>query len=91
MDDRVQINPTPAEARVEIRVEPQEQISALIAHLKDPNYSVRDAAVSALVRQPALALPLLQSARETAGADQRWWIDAAIQQIKDRLAKGKQP
>jgi len=76
---------------VTIHVDPQAQIAALIEKLKDPNYTVRDAAVAGLLRQPALALPLLQSARETAGADQRWWIDSAIQQIQDRLAKDKQP
>jgi hypothetical protein len=52
---------------------------------------VRDAAVAALVRQTTLALPLLQSAREKAGPDQRWWIDAAIQQIEENLAKNGKP
>jgi len=68
----------------------QKQLATLIEQLKDPDYSLRQAAVAALVRQPALALPLLQSAREKAGPDQRWWIDAAIQQIEENLAnKGK--
>jgi hypothetical protein len=63
----------------------------LIEKLKDADHSVRDAAVAALVRQPALALPLLQSAREKAGPDQRWWIDAAIQQIEENLSKNGKP
>jgi streptogramin lyase len=91
LDDRLQIDPTPANIEVTIHVDPQAQIAALIDQLKDPDYAMRDAAVAALVRQPTLALPLLQSARATTGEDQRWWIDAAIQQIKDRPAKGKQP
>jgi len=91
LDERLQIDPTPAAAEVTIQLDPQKQLAALIEQLKDPNYSARDAAVAALVRQPTLALPLLQSAREKAGADQRWWIDAAIQQINDRMTKDKQP
>jgi hypothetical protein len=47
--------------------------------------------VAALLRQPALALPLLRSAREKADADQRWWIDAAIQQIEESLSTNKKP
>jgi streptogramin lyase len=89
LDDRLQIDPTPATAEVTIHVDPQKQLAALVEQLKDPDYSRRDAAVAGLVRQPALALPLLQSARENASADQLWWIDAAIEQIKDRLAKEK--
>jgi hypothetical protein len=91
LDERLQIDPNPPTTEVTIHVDPQAQIAALIEQLKDPNYSLRDAAVAALVRQPTRALPLLQAAREKAGADQRWWIDAAIQQITDRMAKDKQP
>jgi len=90
LDERLQIDPTPAAAEVAIHMDSQKQLATLIEQLKDPDYSLRQAAVAALVRQPALALPLLQSAREKAGPDQRWWIDAAIQQIEENLAnKGK--
>jgi hypothetical protein len=91
IDERLQIDPTPAAALVEIHVDPREQISALIKRLRDPDYSVRNAAVAALLRQPALALPLLRSAREQADTDQRWWIDAAIQQIEESLSTNKKP
>jgi hypothetical protein len=91
MDERLQIDPTPAVAQVEIRVNTEQQLLALIEQLKDPDYSVRDAAVAGLVRQPALALPLLQAAREKASPDQRWWIDAAIQQIRSRPEKKPGP
>jgi streptogramin lyase len=91
LDERLQIDPTPATAEVEIEVDAQKQVAALIEQLKDPDYGRRDQAVAALVLQPALALPLLQSAREKAGPDERWWIDAAIQQIKENLAKNGTP
>lgn len=64
------------------RVEPAQQIAALIEQLNDPDYAVRDAAVAGLARQPAEALPRLEAAREKATPEKRWWIDAAIQQIK---------
>ena len=91
LDERLQIDPTPAAAEVTVHMDPQKQLATLIEQLKDPDYTQRDAAVAALVLQPALALPVLQSAREKAGPDQRWWIDAAIQQIKDNLAKDREP
>jgi streptogramin lyase len=91
LDERLQMDPTPATAEVTIHVDSQKRIATLIEQLKDPDYAVRDAAVDALVHQPALALPLLQSAREKAGADQRWWIDAAIQQIADSPPANKKP
>jgi streptogramin lyase len=91
LDERLQMDPNPPVTEVNIHADSQAQLAALIEQLKDPDYAVRDAAVGALVRQPTLALPMLQSAREKAGADQRWWIDAAIQQIKDRMPKDKQP
>jgi hypothetical protein len=91
LDERLQIDPTPAATEVAIQVDSQRQVAALIEQLKNPDYSRRDAAVAALIRQPALALPLLQSAREKAGPDQRWWIDAAIQQIRENVAKTGNP
>jgi hypothetical protein len=91
LDDRLQIDPTPPAVEVTIHVDSQLQLATLIEQLKDPNYFVREAAVAGLARQPSLALPLLQSARGKATPDQRWWIDAAIQQIEENLAKNRQP
>jgi hypothetical protein len=91
IDERLQIDPTPAAAQVEIHVDPRQQISVLIKQLHDPDYAVRNAAVAALAHQPALALPLLRTARDEADADQRWWIDAAIQQIEESLSTNKKP
>jgi streptogramin lyase len=91
IDERLQIDPNPAVAEVEIHAVDQSQLAALIEQLKDPDFSVRDAAVAGLARQPELALPLLQSARETAAPDQRWWIDATIQRIKEQTSTKKEP
>ena len=85
------MDPTPSATEVAIHVDPQKQLATFIEQLRDPNYEVREAAVDGLVRQPSLALPALQSAREKATPDQRWWIDAAIQQIEETLAKDKRP
>lgn len=91
IDARLQIDPTPAQAVVEVHVDTGEQIQALIQKLADPDYAMREKAVAALLRQPAAALPALRSARDKAGPDQRWWIDAAIQQIEDHLASSTKP
>jgi hypothetical protein len=91
LDDRLQISPIPVAAEVAVHVDSQKQLAELLEQLKDPDYSVREAAVNALLRQPALALPLLQSARTKAGDDQRWWIDATIQQIQANAAKNAKP
>jgi hypothetical protein len=91
LDERLQIDPTPAATEVEIQIDAEKQVAALIEQLRDADYGRRDAAVAALVHQPVLALPLLQSARDKAGPNERWWIDAAIQQIKENLAKKGNP
>jgi hypothetical protein len=53
-----------------------------VAQLFAPDFSKREVAVDALARQPATALPALRKARETATDDQRWWIDATIQECE---------
>lgn len=78
-------------ADVAVHVDPEKQLAALIEQLKNPDYSLREVAMAGLVRQSAIALPLLQAAREKAGPDQRWWIDAAIQQIEETLSKNRNP
>jgi hypothetical protein len=76
-------DPTPAEAPFVVNLDPGKQIASHIEKLFSGSSSEREKAVTALARQPALALPALQSARSRANADQRWWIDAAIQQVED--------
>ena len=87
IDDRVQIDLSPVVGMVDIPLTTERQLTALIQKLSDPDYMQREKAVNGLVRQSGAALPLLRSAREKAGADQRWWIDAAIQQIEENLNK----
>ena len=91
IDERLQIDPTLAEVEVEIQVDRREQIFALIERLRDPDCWVRNTALAAPLRQFTLALPPLRSAREKEQADQRWWIDAAIQQIGESLSNNKKP
>jgi hypothetical protein len=91
IDGHLQIDLTPAEATIDVHVDAGKQIGELIQKLAASDYSVREKAVASLVLQAAPALPLLQAAREKAGPDQRWWIDAAIQQIKENVAKSGKP
>ena len=82
LDSRLQVDPTPAETAIEIRVDPNKQVAALIATLTAADNSRREAAIRALTLQPDLALPALRAARETVQGDPRWWIEAAIQEIE---------
>jgi hypothetical protein len=91
VNGRLQMELAPAAAMVDIHIDLEAHVRGLIQKLADPDYSVREKAVAALVRRAALALPLLQSAREKAGPDQRWWIDAAIQRITESLSTHKGP
>jgi streptogramin lyase len=91
VDQRLQMDLTPAATIVDIHIDVPAHIRGLIQKLTDPDYSVREKAVAALVRRAPLALPLLQSAREQAGPDQRWWIDAATQKIKEEISTHQRP
>ena len=81
VDEDLQSDPVPVEAKFKINVDPAKQLKTLIARLSDPNFTKRKAAIKALARQPNVALPALKAARLEAEADLRWWIDAAIQEI----------
>ena len=84
IDQRLQTDPTAAEAAFEIRIDPAKQISALIEQLADPDFAQRERAVRALARQPEIAAPALRAARQKARHDHRWWIDAALQELERR-------
>jgi hypothetical protein len=84
IDEELQTSPATV-AKFQIKISPKQQMAALIKRLADPDFVKRESAVAALTRQPALALPALTAAREKAGDDQRWWIDAAIQEIERKL------
>jgi hypothetical protein len=87
IDERLRIDPKPAEAILDVQLDPAQQVAGLIAALADKNAAKREGAVAALCRQPDRALPALRAARAAAGTDQRWWIDVAIQQIEEAKRK----
>ncbi len=83
VDATLQTDATPAVLAFEVHVDPDAQIAGYIAQLGDADFSRRKAAVEALARQPGRALPALQAARaKVSDENQRWWIDAAIQQTE---------
>lgn len=88
IDEELQTS-TPAVAKFDVKIDPQQQVSALIERLADPDFAQCESAVTGLARQPALALPALKTARENAEDDQRWWIDATIQKIERTLSFNK--
>jgi hypothetical protein len=85
IDSGLRTDLLPASAAFNIAVKPQEQISTLVARLLNAQTDdERAAAIKALAQQPAsTVLPELEAARARASADQQWWIDAAIQEVKD--------
>lgn len=87
----LRMNPIPASAELDVGVRPQEQVAELVTRLlRAKGDNQRAAAVGALVRQPAQrVLPALRAARAKASTDQQWWIDAAIQQIKQSPRGGQ--
>jgi hypothetical protein len=90
MDRTLQSDPTPAVVTFAVNIDPARQIAAFIADLSAPDYERREAAIRGLAKQPARALPALKAAHQKADADQRWWIDAAIQQIEETNLKAGQ-
>lgn len=87
-DAYLQRSASAAKATFEIKISPQKQLAGLIERLKDPDYARRKSAIEALARQPARAVPALNAAREAAGDDQRWWIDAALQRLDGVVTRG---
>jgi|WetSurMetagenome_2_1015567.scaffolds.fasta_scaffold363161_1 hypothetical protein len=76
------MDPSPASAEFETRIDPARQIAAMIQALGSPEEDRRESAVEGLARRPAIALPALQKARENTGEKLQWWIDATIQRIQ---------
>jgi hypothetical protein len=84
VDAELQIETPPATASFEIKIDPDQQIAGFVAQLSDPDYDKRKAAVLALAMQPERAAAALHRAREMAGEETRWWIDAALQAIDNQ-------
>ncbi|MEO6181887.1 MAG: hypothetical protein ABIP71_02030, partial [Verrucomicrobiota bacterium] len=88
IDERLQIDPAPAEILFEIRSNPTERIQKLISQLGDKDFSKREAAIKLLARQPETSLAALRAARKkTAISDQQWWIESAIQECEENQRK----
>ena len=85
IDERLQTDPVPAEISFESRLDTAQRLQRLIAQLGDKDFARREAAVKSLASLPQAALPALKTAREKASDDQRWWIDAAIQEIERKI------
>jgi hypothetical protein len=93
IDGKLQRDTTPAKIEFETKVDPARQIASLLAELGEKDSVTREAAVAALVSRGSDALPALKAARENASDNQRWWIDAAMQEIEraENAAAKKQP
>ncbi|HMP82804.1 MAG TPA: hypothetical protein PKA41_08900 [Verrucomicrobiota bacterium] len=82
VDERLQVSPTPFDVSVRVETDPTQRVQQWILQLADKTYSRREAAVQSLARHRETSLPLLRKALETANADQRWWIEAAIRECE---------
>lgn len=82
IDERLQVDSAGAKASFIIAVDRGKQVADALKQLRSPDYSQRERAVRILVKQPALALPALKKMQPKAMDDQRWWIDAAMQEIE---------
>jgi len=87
IDDQLNMDASPAKASFETKIDTTKQIELLVNQLLGPDHDLRKSAVEALAKQPGNSLPALTKARETASDDQRWWIDAAIQECEREVAK----
>ena len=82
LDERLQCEPVPAVATFTVKVDVQAQVQSALRELASEDYAHREHAVKILVRRRENALPLLKSRRTSAGDAEKWWIDAAIQEIE---------
>jgi len=85
IDRFLQTDSDTAKTTFRVNINTAQQVAASIESLGSPDYTVREAAIIALARQPQNALPALRKAREQSAedSDKRWWIDAAIQRIEN--------
>lgn len=84
LDRGLQWDLTPAVETIKVRVDAVKQIRQMISALTSGDSVQREEALQGLLLQPSRALPELERARRTAsGSSARWWIDAAIQRIRE--------
>lgn len=82
IDPELQVDPTPAHLDFEVRIDWPGLITRGVTLLLRGNERQRNEAIALLLRKTDLALPALQEARARADAEQRWWIEAALQAIE---------
>jgi hypothetical protein len=81
IDEHLQIDPGSVRKEFSVAVDRAKEVTREIALLLGKDFSARNEAVVRLSRQPVLALPVLRKARARANDNQRWWIDATLQEI----------
>ena len=82
LDERLQVDMTPAKAPLKVGVDQRRQVDDALADLQSQDGAKREKAVEILTRRGKLALPLLKERRYQADDNLRWWIDAAIQEAE---------
>jgi hypothetical protein len=87
LDQELNLDTVGASAEFVVVVDRKKQVAQAMKTLHSKTLGEREQAVRILVGHPALALPLLQKARGQATADERWWIDAALQEIERSKAR----
>lgn len=89
----LQASPTPSAARFVVQPPTAAQIARWVSALSAGPDAAREIAVVGLEKQPDAALPALKAAHPAASEIGKWWIDAAIQQIRDapQITAGETP
>lgn len=82
IDDFLQVDPGAARTAFSVAVNRKNQVATEIIALSDKDFAGRNQAIIGLSKQPELALPALRQRRAKATDDERWWIDAAIQEVE---------
>ena len=75
IDDQLNMDASPADAKFKTRIDPHQQRATLLAVLGDSDFSKRQEAVNALAHQPELALPALRQARKSTNDGRYWLVD----------------
>jgi hypothetical protein len=82
IDDFLQVDLGAARKEFSVAVDRKNQVTAEITQLFDQDFAARNRAIIGLAEQPDLALPALKQRRTNATDAERWWIDAAIQEVE---------
>jgi hypothetical protein len=82
IDNELQIDSTPARLEVQVHVDWPQIFARDIEQLLNGTDRTRAAAIQSLQRNPDAALPLLREALPEANSSQRWWLEAAIQEME---------